>query len=294
MSTYNGEKYLQTQLDSILAQQGVEVQILVRDDGSIDGTLQILEHYKQSGKLLYYTGLNLKPAKSFMDLIRQAPQAEYYAFCDQDDYWLPQKLLKAVTMMEKINSEDIPVLYHGKTTLVDSNLKFINLSTTPYTICSFPQSLILYTAIGCTFVFNWKLLHTIQQYTPSFQISHDNWLDQVCRAVNGKVLYDSNSYVYYRQHSNNVSGGIHSWDKICKRKWKNLIQSPCIRSKSVDELVKGYGTMMSIDNLEICKKILSYKTNWKSKYILLSEKKMRTGIRMWDLNYMISVILGIF
>ena len=52
--------------------------------------------------------------------------------------------------------------------------------------------------------------------------------------------------------------------------------------------------MMSIDNLEICKKILSYKTNWKSKYILLSEKKMRTGIRMWDLNYMISVILGIF
>ncbi|MBQ4399872.1 MAG: glycosyltransferase, partial [Alphaproteobacteria bacterium] len=100
MSTYNGEKYLKTQLDSILAQQGVNVQILVRDDGSSDGTLPILQAYAAQGKLTYYTGPNLKPAKSFMDLIYNAPQADFYAFADQDDYWLPEKLICAVNKLK--------------------------------------------------------------------------------------------------------------------------------------------------------------------------------------------------
>ena len=79
MSTYNGEKYLEEQIDSILAQKGCKVQLLVRDDGSSDGTIGILQKYHEEGYLEYYTGENLKPAKSFMDLLYNAPKAEYYA-----------------------------------------------------------------------------------------------------------------------------------------------------------------------------------------------------------------------
>ena len=105
MSTYNGEKYLRNQIESLLRQVDVEIEILVRDDGSKDGTLGILEEYKNSreysGKLSYYVGPNVGPAKSFLDLIKHAPEAEYYALCDQDDTWLPDKLKIAVEAIVK-------------------------------------------------------------------------------------------------------------------------------------------------------------------------------------------------
>ena len=97
MSTYNGEKYLKEQIDSILAQKNVEVTIQVRDDGSTDGTIRILEEYQKCGKLNWYSSTNMGPAKSFLDLVYNAPlKYDYYAFCDQDDYWKEDKLYKAI------------------------------------------------------------------------------------------------------------------------------------------------------------------------------------------------------
>ena len=77
MSTYNGEKYLKEQIESLKTQQGVSVSILVRDDGSTDSTKQILEYYKNQGVLDWYTGENLKSARSFLDLVYRAPDSEY-------------------------------------------------------------------------------------------------------------------------------------------------------------------------------------------------------------------------
>ena len=88
LSTYNGERYIKEQIESLLKQENVKVSILVRDDGSTDGTINILNEYQKQGKLKWYTGENLKPAKSFMNLVENAPEYEYYAFCDQDDVWL--------------------------------------------------------------------------------------------------------------------------------------------------------------------------------------------------------------
>ncbi len=89
MSTYNGEKYIREQLDSIFNQEGIDVKVVVRDDGSKDTTHAILDEYKKTHELVWYTGENLKSARSFMDLIYQAPESDYYAFADQDDYWDP-------------------------------------------------------------------------------------------------------------------------------------------------------------------------------------------------------------
>lgn len=122
MSTYNGEKYLKEQIDSILAQKNVEVTIRVRDDGSTDGTIRILEEYQKCGKLNWYSSTNMGPAKSFLDLVYNAPlKYDYYAFCDQDDYWKEDKLYKAIERLEHF--DDKPALYHCELEIVDENRK---------------------------------------------------------------------------------------------------------------------------------------------------------------------------
>ena len=85
MSTYNGEMFIREQIDSILNSKDVELQLLVRDDGSSDQTIPILKSYQTKKKLSFYQGHNVRPAKSFMELLCKAPNSKYYAFSDQDD-----------------------------------------------------------------------------------------------------------------------------------------------------------------------------------------------------------------
>ena len=116
MSVYNGEKYLVEQIESLIHQERVDVSILVRDDGSSDGTIDILENYKTKGILDFYTGENLRPARSFMHLLFNAPDCDYYAFCDQDDVWLPEKLLVATDALKDVNG---PSMFYHAMDLVD-------------------------------------------------------------------------------------------------------------------------------------------------------------------------------
>ena len=100
LSSFNGEAYLEEQLGSIVAQKDVQTNILVRDDGSSDHTCDILDQWQQKAVLSWYRGENIGPARSFMDLLRQAGDSCYYAFSDQDDYWLSDKLKVAVDKLE--------------------------------------------------------------------------------------------------------------------------------------------------------------------------------------------------
>ena len=110
MSTYNGEKYLRIQIESILAQKDVCVSLLVRDDGSSDATTLILDEYAKEGKLTWYSGKNIRPAQSFFDLLFNAPESEYIALSDQDDFWLPEKVYKGCEKVMKM-PEDKPCMY---------------------------------------------------------------------------------------------------------------------------------------------------------------------------------------
>ena len=103
MSTYNGEKYIKTQLDSILAQDYEEIDLLIRDDGSTDSTREILSAYaKKYSSITWYSGKNIGVQKSFFDLILKANlERDYYAFADQDDKWLPGKISRAVSILKE-------------------------------------------------------------------------------------------------------------------------------------------------------------------------------------------------
>ena len=117
LSTYNGEKYLEEQLESITSQKGVSTKIIVRDDGSSDRTCDILDTWKEKSALTWYRGENIGPAQSFMDLLRNAGDACYYAFSDQDDFWLSDKMQTAVSKLESYDGR--PALYFCQTELVD-------------------------------------------------------------------------------------------------------------------------------------------------------------------------------
>ena len=112
MSTYNGEKYLREQIDSILEQDcerfgKAEIKLLVRDDGSKDTTLDILKEYADNypDKIQYYQGENAGVIKSFFELIQKADDtADYYALADQDDYWMPGKLSAGIDKIEDMRS----------------------------------------------------------------------------------------------------------------------------------------------------------------------------------------------
>lgn len=128
LSTYNGEKYLPELLESVLAQKDIYVDILARDDGSTDKTVEILKKYD---RVKVYGGNNLKPAKSFLNLIWKADiNYDYYALCDQDDVWKEEKIISAVKCIENI---DKPALYSSAVEVVDKDLTFIRKSFTDNT-----------------------------------------------------------------------------------------------------------------------------------------------------------------
>ena len=118
MSSYNGEKYILKQIESILAQVGCEVHLFVRDDGSCDSTTEILKKYADEGKLEWYQGDNLKPAKSFLKLLYESGEYDYYAFADQDDIWDNDKLSYGIQYLEKY--QDKPAIYFSKARYIDS------------------------------------------------------------------------------------------------------------------------------------------------------------------------------
>ena len=124
LSTYNGAKYLDKQLNSIYAQETQHnIRVLVRDDGSTDSTLRILHGWSEKLNLeLIEDSKNMGPAKSFMELLSCAPEADYYAFVDQDDEWDSSKIQYAV---ETIGDTAERVLWFSNCRIIDGNSKLV-------------------------------------------------------------------------------------------------------------------------------------------------------------------------
>lgn len=279
MSTYNGEKYLEEQIQSIINQKGVNVILTVRDDGSNDSTISILESYMERGVLKYYQGQNVRPAKSFMDLVRNASDYNYYAFCDQDDVWKPDKLIRAITCLDEYDSNE-PLLYSANFKLVDASLKPISGST-HVTETNYETAIVSCCVTGCTAVFNKKLQALLKAYTPEYQGMHDSWAGRVCLAVGGKLIFDKDyEALLYRQHGNNVLGGTKNTlsDRV-KRFFKNATRKECAISRQAEELLNGYSEFMSKENLALTKLVANYRCSFLSWMKLLTTNKIKMDNR---------------
>ena len=212
MTTFNGERFLRDQIDSILSQLNVKVTLVVRDDGSTDHTREILKEYESKGSLTFIDdNIHRGAANGFMELLYTSPNAEYYAFADQDDIWLPNKIEKAI---ELIGDNDKPTLYCSNQIIYKENkevgLRFTEEPNYTLTNCICGNSI-----AGCTMVFNKALRNIIinPSHRPTEEIlrirMHDVWV-LLCAHAAGNVIYDQNAYIKYRLHENNTVGIRHA------------------------------------------------------------------------------------
>lgn len=260
MSTYNGERFLRQQIDSILNQQDVQLRLIVRDDGSSDGTVGILEEYQNKGKLKYYTGKNLGTALSFIQLLKDSPESDYYAFSDQDDVWEKDKVSRALSLLENHKTiATIPFLYAGSFRMTDQNLNVIPGGESHYTTQTFSNAIVYSCCTGCTMVFN-KPLRDLLKSRPLPQniLMHDDWVHKVCLAVGGNVLFDSEPKIFYRQHGDNVDGGIHSFKDKIQKVWNERKSRTRIMSNQLINLMRDYDEELPVENKKLLKHALKF------------------------------------
>ncbi|MDO4161360.1 MAG: glycosyltransferase family 2 protein, partial [Prevotellaceae bacterium] len=271
MSTYNGERYIEEQIESILSQENVDCKLLVRDDGSTDKTTEILDSYQNKNMLTWYTGNNLGPARSFMQLLFDSDEAEYYAFSDQDDYWKPEKLKVAVDSL--CNYEDIPALYFCQTQLTDAQLNPIE-SVKINPLLTFGESLVYEFIGGCTIVMNRKLRDILIEYNPSYLPMHDVWVYSVALAVGAKIVFDKTPHILYRQHGTNTIGQGHSAIHEWKRRWKRFYSNEHSRYRRALEIRNGYSIHITTENKNILDSFISGHDNLFRRMKLLFDNRL--------------------
>ncbi len=288
MSTYNGEKYIEEQLESLLNQVGVDLNILIRDDGSTDNTIKILEKYQKNNKQIkWYANNHLGASKSFLDLLKNSPETEFYAFCDQDDVWDKDKLLQAISYLTKF-PEDTPNLYYCGQRLVDKDLNFISNHYVDNKRSDYTNFLISNVA-GCTLVINKSLRDKVNMKTPNFILMHDSWIFKICLALGGNYYVDPKPHLFYRQHGNNAVG-LNKGLKSKIRQMRRYINNFKIQ-KQVQELYYFYGKEMIKSYKEFCLEIMN--NNKKSFFKRLNLIKNRQiNFNSKGLNFTIKLKVG--
>lgn len=214
LATYNGKTFLPAQLDSIESQHHQNWFLVVSDDGSTDDTLAILIEYQARwprNKMIIRIGPREGFCKNFLSMACDVTiKADYYAFCDQDDVWLPTKLTIAIDKIHDNQNNNFPYLYCGRTTYVNEKLKKLGYSP----LFSFPRAfrnaLIQSIAGGNTMVFNQKTKVLLEKAGIVDHPSHDWWLYQLVTGAGGDVFYDPIPQVLYRQHRGALVGGTNS------------------------------------------------------------------------------------
>lgn len=263
LSTYNGEKYIREQIESILNQNNCTVALVVRDDMSTDKTCDILDEYKKKGKLQWYRdGENLGAAKSFMRLLINAPEADYYSFADQDDVWKGDKLSRALSVLD---GHTEPVVYYANAELVDHALH--SLGGNVYHSEQKPSLLMALCScnvLGCTMVMNRKLADIVRRGgVPQKILMHDNYICAVCAVCGGSILYDDYVGMLYRQHGNNAVGATVNHSVVSrareKVKWITQCRTVSIADQCNELLTAVDG--MSKEGHEYAKMVANYKYN---------------------------------
>ena len=225
LSTYNGERFLEAQLDSLLAQTHKNIIIVMRDDGSTDSTRAILQRYADAHPALFHQleddGCNRRPSGSFSllceyvlnrsDSLGLKRNSLVACFCDQDDVWATDKVEKSVTALLAAEAGDKtkPVLVHSDLRVVDASLKPIAPSFVRYQGLEIERREFAHLAVsnlvtGCTACFNGALLD-IALPVPKRAIMHDWWLAMAATAF-GDLVYLDETPIAYRQHEDNAVG----------------------------------------------------------------------------------------
>ena len=287
LASYNGEKYIAEQLDSLLAQEGAEFTVVIHDDGSSDGTVDILRWYHQAYPekiILVEDGIRCGgPAVNFMHLVQyeaENRQAEYIMFCDQDDVWLSSKAAETLSAMQKREEsagKNVPVLVFSDYIVADEQLHPMKIREDHLQIAKFhtdlPHLLVQNYVTGCTMMINRAALDGAGAYDPRMQM-HD-WYFALIAAAAGDIFHLDRKLMYYRQHGDNDVGAK---DVKSLRYRLQKLQDPAIRQSMAKSLAQAallderHGRKLSPENQAALGRFLEVGKSPKWKRMLILAK----------------------
>ena len=215
LATYHDHGFLAEQLDSIVSQSFINWEIWASDDSEDDATWKVLVRYQDrvgKAKLHLQKGPQKGFVANFLSLVCQSDiDADYFAYCDQDDVWEIHKLERAIRWLADI-PESVPSLYCSRTQLVDEQNREIGLSPLFVTPPSFANALVQNIGGGNTMVFNRVARALLMQAGADLSLeAHDWWTYIVVTACGGQVHYDGRPSLRYRQHDLNLIGCNNDW-----------------------------------------------------------------------------------
>ncbi len=301
MSTYNGEKYLAEQIDSILAQKDVHVELFIRDDGSKDSTREIISDYVSRYDNIHAEfGSNLGWIKSFVSALGSAPDFDYYAMSDQDDVWLEEKLItavKAIQQKENAKGKDIPIICQTSAYIADQNLNVIGSMAyrdkrlkTIYSLAIRP------TALGCCMVMNSKAREFAK---------HKNHEELFCRgydisivlftvACGGIFFTEDTPLMKYRQHGHNVIGTPTSILKRMKFEYdRRFVKERGEESRFAKVVLQYLNDEMTREAKKVFTLIAGSKEKWLYRLIMFFSPKFRTGDIRVTLIEKFRILMGV-
>lgn len=300
MSTYNGERYVIEQVESIMRQEGCKPILIIRDDGSTDKTLDRLSEmkHKYGDAIRIYRGKNIGYRESFMLLLKKAADASFYAYADQDDIWLPDKCKRAIENISAVDDfTQRKILYGSSVILVnDENKKLgINdISTSPNNIGSYFTR---HRIAGCSMVFTKPLkdcaVGFLNQKITNKWMDHDFMIGSLAYAY-GDVLRDKNSYIMHKRHESSVTGGGQGLLKRLQTEKFVIFERKNLHYDMARMLLGFDKKNMNSDVRVFLEKIVLYKDSMKYKLDLLKENMITSGIKCCDVETKLKIILNNF
>ncbi len=291
MSTYNGDKYLQQQVDSILNQKGVDIKLYVRiDGGNSQNTLSILNKIAANDhRIIISAESNIGCAKSFWKMLNDCPNADFYAFSDQDDVWYEDKLESAINILRSRNNA-IPQLYCSNVDIVNENLQPIGGEVGGCAYATyFPMTFIKSLAPGCTFVFNDATRKKCIEYNDMLGI-HD-WTMTRIVSLFGEIYYDYKSHMAYRQHGNNVIGASTLRKRLGKSVFR-LLKNSSTRIIVAEKILLTYSNQISDDKREKLMKLINYNKSFKTKLKLIKDNDFLPKSFWERVGFRLVILLG--
>ena len=218
LATYNGERYIKEQIDSILNQTHKEFRLLISDDGSKDKTREILEAYKNKDSRIevYFQENNLGVVKNFEFLLGKVEE-KYYMFSDQDDIWKEQKIEKSLKKIEEgfdLVYSDLEVVDENLNVIYSSYWKLKGIYNKIKKYNNFEALYLNNFVTGCTMISKKELINSFLPLpnTSKF-VLHDYWISLIL-SQNGKIAYIEEPLIKYRQHKNNKVGSKKKSDEL--------------------------------------------------------------------------------
>ena len=277
LATYNGEKYVKEQIDSILNQSYKNIRLIISDDCSTDKTREIIEEYRKKDKRIkiYMQEKNLGVVKNIEFLLKQV-ESPYYMLADQDDYWMPGKVEKT---LERLKEEGADLAF-GDLEVVDEQLNTIYESFNDYMLLTrkikkyintYKLNYLYNCVTGCTILAKKETIEEILPLpTTSKRVIHDHWIGLIV-SLNGKLAYVEEKYIKYRQHGNNQVGTqkiSHGFEKMEQ-----------VRKLFINVKLGVFGTY--IKNEEKFPKNLQELNKKAYNYFKMIEKKKKINFKGW-------------